>query len=64
MEVYQYNVYSKETFNATGKAKGDILKILNKIGVKDLYFPSRFRVLRIIQQYVSLLGKNELNVFF
>lgn len=56
--VYQYNVFTKETYNATGKAKGDIIDILNSLNINDLYKPSRFRLIRIIQQYLSIKKLN------
>jgi len=54
MTNYQYNVYTKETFNATGKAKGDIIRILNTMGIKSLYVPSKYRILRILQQWRAI----------
>lgn len=35
MTTYQYNVYTKETFNATGKAKGDSIKSLSEMGIRE-----------------------------
>lgn len=54
MTTYQYDVYTKETFNATGKAKGDIIRILKTMGIKSLYVPSKYRILRILQQWRAI----------
>ncbi|MGQ2383924.1 galactofuranosyltransferase [Lactiplantibacillus plantarum] len=61
MKTYQYNVYTKETFNATGKAKGDIIQILDSLGINNLYSPSSHRAVRIVQQIIAttkLRGQN------
>lgn len=54
MTTYQYNVYTKETFNATGKAKGDIITILDNMGIQNLYHPSSHRMIRIAQQWLAI----------
>lgn len=55
MTVYQYNVYAGETFNASGKAKGDIVTILENMGIKKLYSPSSIRAIRVIQQIFAIV---------
>ena len=50
----QYSVYKKETGNASGKAKNDAYDIALKMGFLPSYNPSGYRVIRIIQQFLSL----------
>lgn len=54
LNTYQYNVYVKETYNATGKAKGDIITILNSLNINNLYNPSKYRIFRIVQQNLAI----------
>ncbi|WP_324722180.1 hypothetical protein [Latilactobacillus curvatus] len=66
MGIYQYNVYVKETYNATGKAKGDVIRILNSLNINDLYRPSRYRLVRVVQQFlaISKLRNKAENILF
>lgn len=54
MTVYQYNLYTKETFNASGKAKKDVSAILDNMGIKNFYTPSKHRVVRVVQQFIMI----------
>ena len=54
MKFYQYNIYTPESYNATGKAKGDIMKILREEGISDIYNPHSKRIIRILQQFGSI----------
>ena len=56
MEAFQYNVMASDGFNASGKAKEDIQVTLRTMGIKDMYQPSRYRFVRVIQQIVALAG--------
>lgn len=62
MNIYQYNVFKRETNSAGGKAKNDISQILFDEGIKDLYIPSKFRPMRLLQQMcaVSCLPKDSI----
>lgn len=55
MKKIQYTIYKRDTGNASGKAKKDCLETLEKIGFKQLYNPSDIRVIRIVQQFLSLI---------
>ena len=62
MEKVQYNVYERDTKDASGKAKKDVCHILSQNDFKYFYKPSSSRTIRIIQQLyaISLLKKNQL----
>lgn len=50
----QYAVWRKETGDAGGKAKNDAFDIAYGMGFEASYRPSSFRIMRIIQQYLSM----------
>lgn len=54
MKFIQYAVYKKETGNAGGKAKNDAFDIMHSLGFKPSYQPSKSRLIRIIQQLISM----------
>ena len=55
MQLYQYNVYTPETFSASGKAKKDVSQIFKEMDIGDIYMPSRHRIIRILQQSAAML---------
>lgn len=55
MKKIQYNIYERDTKDASGKAKTDVTKILLEHGFQKLYQPSKYRLLRIIQQFLAIL---------
>ena len=55
LKKIQYSVYRRETGNAGGKAKNDVMDILEKEGFSYSYKPSKYRPIRIIQQLLSML---------
>lgn len=52
----QYNLYPGDNCNASGKAKSDAMCILKELGFQNLYTPSRYRAVRVLQQFVALLS--------
>ncbi|MCR5836217.1 MAG: hypothetical protein K6G88_06915 [Lachnospiraceae bacterium] len=56
MRKIQYTVYKQETGSAGGKAKNDCYDILLKCGFLPSYRSSDNRTIRIIRQYISILG--------
>lgn len=54
MNKIQYNIYDHCLNTASSKAKNDVSIILNKFGFNNLYNPSKYRLYRIIQQFLSL----------
>ena len=62
MHIYQYNIFKRETNSAGGKAKNDVSQVLFDEGIKDLYIPSKFRLIRLLQQLcgVSFLAKDSI----
>lgn len=60
MEKMQYSIFRRDTQNASGKAKWDAADILLELGFSELYRPSRYRVVRVIQQlvYTITLGND------
>lgn len=62
MDKIQYNIYERDTKNASGKAKKDVCHILERNGFNYFYKPSTHRIIRVAQQLwaISLLKKNQL----
>ncbi len=56
MKKIEYNIYARDGFNASSKAKMDVSLILSKCNYKKLYKPSNRRAIRIIQQFVSIIS--------
>lgn len=54
MKKIQYTIYTRETGNASGKAKKDCLETLEELGFCQLYNPSSIRFIRVLQQFVAL----------
>lgn len=54
MKKLQYSVYKRESGSAGGKAKNDAFDILLECGFKPSYHPSGKRVVRVLQQLLSL----------
>ena len=55
MDLIEYNVFERKGSNASSKAKRDVSEILRKEGFRKLYSPSKFRIFRIFQQFLSIL---------
>ncbi len=55
MKKIQYNIYERDTKNASGKAKKDVSAILMKHGFENLYHPSPHRLIRLAQQFFSII---------
>ena len=64
MQLYQYNVYTPETFSASGKAKKDVSQIFKEMDIGDIYMPSRHRIIRILQQSAAVLKHHRDAVIF
>ena len=64
MKRIQYNIVERETRNASGKAKTDVVRILENYGFQKLYKPANSQFIRVIQQLIgiTLLKKNTLLV--
>ena len=54
MKKVQYSIYKKDTGDAGGKAKNDVYDILLRNGFSPSYIPSDRRIIRIIQQLLSI----------
>lgn len=55
MRYLQYNLFERDTKNASGKAKNDVSAILRKYGFQNLYNPSANAYIRLAQQFFSIL---------
>lgn len=55
MKLIEFNAYKSALKNASSKAKTDVSSILSEMGFKNLYNPSKFRIIRIIQQFLSIM---------
>lgn len=55
MKKIEYNIYNREGKNASNKAKADVSSILSRLGYTKLYKPASNRIIRIIQQFISIL---------
>lgn len=55
MKLIEFNAYKSSERNASSKAKNDVSSILKSLGFKDLYTPSRHRMIRILQQLWSII---------
>lgn len=55
MSLIEFNAFKSSSKNASSKAKADVTAILHSLGFKDLYKPSQFRVIRIIQQFWNII---------
>lgn len=64
MKKIQYNIYERDTKDASGKAKTDVSQILLKHGYKKLYSPSKYRIVRIVQQFFSILFLTRNTIIF
>lgn len=64
MDNIQYAVWKKETNNAGGKAKNDAYDIAEKLGFQASYKPSETRIIRVLQQYMSMRKFDSANVVF
>jgi len=64
MKKIQYAVWKKETNNAGGKAKNDAYDIVEKLGFEASYKPSETRLIRVIQQYMSMHKFDAADVVF
>lgn len=51
----QYNIYTDNSSNASGKAKKDVSTILTQYGFQNLYTPSKYRFVRVLQQLYSII---------
>ena len=56
MKKIQYNIYIDNSNNASGKAKKDVSHILSQYGFRNLYSPSKYRCIRILQQFFSIVS--------
>lgn len=52
---FEYNVFDRDGRDASSKAKKDVSEILKKRGCHKLYNPSKYRPVRIIQQFFAIL---------
>lgn len=59
MKYLQYNLFERETKNASGKAKNDVSAILRKLGFQNMYNPCNNAYIRLAQQFFSILGINK-----
>lgn len=64
MKKIQYAVWKKETNNAGGKAKNDAFDIAEQMGFEASYNPSEKRIIRVVQQYLSMRKFNNADVIF
>lgn len=55
MKRFEYNIYTRDGYNASGKAKEDVSAILSKHGYQKLYNPSHNRIVRVIQQLFAIV---------
>lgn len=55
MHKIEYNNYVRDNRNASSKAKQDVSHILSQLGYKKLYNPNKYRLVRVIQQFVSII---------
>lgn len=55
MKYLQYNLFERETKNASGKAKNDVSAILRKHGFQNMYYPYKNAYIRLVQQFFSIL---------
>ncbi|MDE6284730.1 MAG: hypothetical protein K2M17_03205 [Bacilli bacterium] len=55
MRFIEYNAFKSKEKNASSKAKVDVSSILHRLGFKDLYKPSQYRIVRIIQQFWNII---------
>lgn len=62
--MIQYNILKRETNNASGKAKNDVSQILHEEGVRDLYIPSKHRLVRFIQRLKILSKVDKESIIF
>lgn len=61
-KLIEYNVYERETKDASGKAKKDVSRILSTQGFEPLYQPSSQRYIRLMQQLRSILKLSSASV--
>ncbi len=54
MKLIQYSLPIRETGNASGKAKKDAFVVAQRLGFSSSYYPSSIRIVRVIQQMISL----------
>lgn len=54
MKRIQYNIVERETRNASGKAKADVMQILENYGFQKLYKPANSQFIRVIQQMIGM----------
>ena len=54
MKYIQYAIAKRDTGNASGKAKKDAFDIAFQMGFEPSYQPSTQRIIRVLQQFVSL----------
>lgn len=64
MKLIQYSVWKKETNSAGGKAKNDAFDIAAAYGFEASYNPSEKRILRVIQQILSMKKMRNADVLF
>lgn len=50
----QYNVFERDTQNASGKAKKDVCRIMAGNGFSYLYHPNKYRGIRVLQQISAI----------
>ena len=55
MKKIQYNIFERDSRNASSKAKNDVSIILKSENFENLYNPSYFRLIRIIQQFFCII---------
>ena len=55
MKLIEYNIYVRNGRDASSKAKQDVSRILHSLGYRKLYNPSQYRLIRIVQQFLSIL---------
>lgn len=64
MKLLQYSVWKKETNTAGGKAKNDAFDIALEMGFKPSYKPSDVRLIRVLQQIVSMGKIKKADILF
>lgn len=64
MRKIQYSVLKNETNSAGGKAKNDAYDIMNSIGFESSYNPSNIRIIRLVQQILSMRKMKGIKVLF
>ena len=64
MQLVEYNSFIAEGRNAASKAKQDVSVILHRMGCRNLYNPSKNRLVRIIQQACSLFFLSKSTLLF